>query len=145
MKAFAICYAATLVVMAGLDAVWLTAMAGPLYRAHLGALLLPRFNAVPAIAFYVIYGLGLVGLAGLPALAGKGWGFAATRGALLGFVAYATYDLTNQATRRGWSPTVTLADVTWGTLISAVAATGGYLIARKVLRLVSAPGGRAIR
>jgi len=51
-------------------------------------------------------------------------------GALLGFFAYATYDLTNLATLRGWSPTLAIVDMAWGTFITALAATGGWVIAR---------------
>jgi uncharacterized membrane protein len=43
-------------------------------------------------------------------------------GAVFGFVAYATYDLTNQATLKNWSTVLTIADLVWGTVLSAVAA-----------------------
>jgi len=121
--------------MLGLDAIWLSLTAGPLYRARLGALLLPQFAVAPAVVFYLLYALGLVVLAELPALAAGSWRFAATRGGLFGCVAYATYDLTNQATLRGWPTAVTLADMGWGTVLSAAAATGGYFIARARLRI----------
>ena len=130
MKIFALTYLATAFVMLGLDSIWLTLTAQPLYHARLGAMLLPTFNAGPAIVFYLIYTLGLVIFAGLPARAAASWRFAATRGGLLGGVAYATYDLTNQASLRGWSPVVTVADMCWGVTISACAATGGYVIVK---------------
>ena len=44
------------------------------------------------------------------------------RGALFGFVAYATYDLTNMATLRGWPTIVTIIDMAWGTFLSAAVA-----------------------
>jgi len=47
---------------------------------------------------------------------------AAARGALFGLVAYATYDLTNQATLRDWPWHLTLIDLCWGALASAAAA-----------------------
>ncbi len=131
MKTLALNYAATMLVLLALDAVWLTLTAAPLYHAQLGAMLLPTFRAGPAIAFYLLYGVGLVAFAGAPALAAGSWRFALTRGGLLGLVAYATYDLTNQATLRGWSEVVTLADLAWGTTLSATAATLGYLITRR--------------
>lgn len=130
MKTFAISYISTAVIMLGLDAIWLSLAAGPIYRARLGDMLLPRFEPLPTIVFYLVYVLGLVVLVVLPALSARSWEFALARGALLGFVAYATYDLTNQATLRGWSPVVTIADLIWGTTLSAVAATGSYLIVR---------------
>ena len=45
---------------------------------------------------------------------------------MLGFVAYATYDLTNQATLKVWSLKVTLADIGWGTVLTACAAAAGF-------------------
>ena len=132
MKTFATTYLATAFVMLGLDSLWLTLTSGPLYHARLGAILLPEFAVLPASAFYLIYVLGLVMLAGLPALAAGNWRYAATRGGMLGCCAYATYDLTNQATLKGWSTVVTLADMAWGTALSAAAATGAYVITRAV-------------
>ncbi len=133
MKTFALSYLSVAVIMLGLDAIWLSLTATPLYRAQLGSLMLPKPVITPAVLFYVLYVLGLVVLVVLPALTARSWGFALTRGALLGCVAYATYDLTNQATLRGWSTTLTLADLAWGTALSAAAATGAFFIVNAVL------------
>ena len=62
-----------------------------------------------------------------PALASGRWSTAIVAGAALGFVAYSTYDLTNQATLRGWPLTITLVDIAWGTIASGLAATISYL------------------
>ena len=40
-------------------------------------------------------------------------------GALFGFCVYAAYDLTNLATLRGWSLTVSLVDLAWGAAVTA--------------------------
>lgn len=128
--AYAIAFATTAVVFLGIDAVWLTLTAQRLYRPLIGDMLLERFNVFPAIAFYVLYTAGIVVFAVAPALATGRASTAAWHGALLGLVAYATYDLTNQATLRNWPVTVTVADLAWGTVLTAVAATAGYLAAR---------------
>ena len=47
-------------------------------------------------------------------------------------MAYATYDLTNQATLIVWSLKVTLPDLAWGTFLTAVAATTGLAASRFV-------------
>ena len=47
-------------------------------------------------------------------------------GALLGLVAYGTYDFTNLSTIRDWPLMVSLVDLAWGTSVSAVAALAGY-------------------
>jgi uncharacterized membrane protein len=128
MKTFALSYISAAIIMLGFDAIWLSLTATPLYRARLGSLMLDKPDFVPAVVFYVLYVVGVVVLVILPALTARSWEFALTRGALLGCVAYATYDLTNQATMRGWSPVITCADIVWGTLLTAAAATGGYLV-----------------
>ena len=74
-----------------------------------------------------MYIAGVVALAVLPAAReGAGLSRAALNGAMLGFVAYATYDLTNQATLKVWSWKITLADIAWGTFLTACAAAAGY-------------------
>jgi uncharacterized membrane protein len=106
-----------------LDAVWLTTMASRLYRPEIGHVMREDFDAWAAAAFYAVYLCGMVGFVVMPATSGRG---AAMRGALFGLVAYATYDLTNQATIRNWSWTVTLADLCWGTFATACAAAVAF-------------------
>ena len=129
-----IAYVATAVVFLALDAVWLTTMADRLYRPALGHLMLQQFAIGPALAFYAIYFTGVVVFAVAPALATGRWQLALGRGALLGLVAYATYDLTNQATLKDWSWHVTLADLVWGTLVTAVSAAAAFGITRRIAR-----------
>jgi uncharacterized membrane protein len=122
LRQFAIAYAAAAVVFLVLDAIWLTLMADRLYRPAIGHLMLERFALAPAAAFYAIYLAGVVVFAVSPALGSGRWLTALGLGALLGLMAYATYDLTNQATLKDWSWTVTIADLCWGTFVTAVAA-----------------------
>jgi uncharacterized membrane protein len=112
-----------------LDAVWLSQMFERLYKPALGALLAPGLRLDAAGAFYLMYVTGLVLLAVRPAvLAGGGPKAAALRGASLGAFAYATYDLTNQATLAVWPVHVTLIDIAWGTFASATASAVGALV-----------------
>lgn len=127
-KQVLIAYPATAVVFLALDAVWLTTMADRLYRPALGRLMLERFEVAPAVAFYAIYIAGVIAFAVLPGLESRRWTVALAFGALLGLVAYATYDLTNQATLRDWPWRVTAADLCWGTVVTAVAAAAGCRI-----------------
>jgi len=125
LKPALIAYASTAIVFLALDAIWLTTMADRLYRPALGRLMLDRFEVLPALAFYAVYLVGVVVFAVMPGLESRRWTSALGLGALLGFVAYATYDLTNQATLRDWPWRVTLADLCWGTFVTAVAAAAG--------------------
>jgi uncharacterized membrane protein len=131
---YLVAYVASMIVFLGLDAVWLSLMGPRLYRPILGDMLAQKLNAPAAIAFYAIYGLGVVVLAVAPALRENAGGKAALSGAVLGFVAYATYDLTNQATLRVWSTRLTLADMAWGAALTALAAYAGVQAARLVAR-----------
>jgi uncharacterized membrane protein len=127
-------YAGAMLVFLGLDAIWLTIMSNRLYRQVLGDMLAEKLNVTAAIAFYLVYGLGIVILAIAPALREASGLRAALNGAALGLVAYATYDLTNQATLRIWSTRLTLVDIVWGAALTAVAAYAGFHAARLVAR-----------
>ncbi len=132
MKTVVIAYCATLFAFVGLDFIWLSVAGDRLYRPILKDILLDSFRPAPAAFFYLLFAAGLVILAVRPALDQSSLRLAASNGALLGFFAYATYDLTNQATLRNWSTSLTLADLAWGTALSAAAATLGYLVARSL-------------
>jgi uncharacterized membrane protein len=132
MIAYLAAYLATALAFVGADAVWLS-LAGPrLYRPVLGPLLAERPNIGAAIAFYLIYTAGVVVLAVAPALRTGQTRTAALSGLVLGVVAYATYDLTNQATLRMWSTRLSVIDMAWGGVLTAAAAAVGFLAARRV-------------
>jgi len=82
--------------------------------------------------FYLIYTIGIVVFAISPALGTGRWSPAGLRGLFLGLFGYSVYDLTNQATLRDWPISVAIADLIWGTLLTAVAAVAGSLAARAV-------------
>ncbi len=115
----------TALVLLPIDAVWLTVMAQPFYRVHIGHLLAPDFAVAPAVAFYLLYVTGIVALAQRGA---ADWREAGLRGAMLGLVAYGTYDLTNQATLLGWPTIVTVVDLVWGTFLTATGAALGFVL-----------------
>jgi uncharacterized membrane protein len=115
-----------------IDLVWLSVMADRLYRPALGDMLKPRPELLPAAIFYLLYPIGLLVFVVLPAQGEASPLRALITGALFGCVTYATYDLTNQATLRNWSTTLTLADVCWGSCLAAVSAVIGYLVAHRL-------------
>ena len=117
-------------VMGVLDAIWLNLAMERLYRPVLGEILADDLNVAAAAAFYLVYLLGVVVLAVAPALKAGSLRRAAVNGAVFGLVAYATYDLTNQATLKAWTTRITIADIGWGTFLSACAATSGYFAYR---------------
>jgi uncharacterized membrane protein len=106
----------------GLDAVWLSTMADRLYRPAIGHLMQAQFDPWAALVFYVLYLVGLVHFAVRPGLQAASPRVAWASGALLGLVAYGTYDLTNQATLKDWPWVVTLTDLAWGAFVTGAAA-----------------------
>lgn len=122
MKRFVIAYIATMVFFLAIDAVWLSTMADRLYRPLLGDLLAPQFRLVPAVLFYMIYCAALSFFAVLPGLDQRRLVVALRNGAFFGLAAYGTYDLTNQATLVTWPTTLTIADLIWGSVLSAATA-----------------------
>jgi uncharacterized membrane protein len=65
-------------------------------------------------------------------LGSTGTAGAARRGAALGLVVYATYDLTNWAVLRGWPAYLVPIDVVWGVVLTASAASVGKLTQRRL-------------
>ncbi|MDU8945949.1 DUF2177 family protein [Ovoidimarina sediminis] len=111
------------------DAIMLSRVMGPLFREHLGDSLLEGIRMPAALGFYLVYLFGMVWFAGLPGLR-EGVGVAALNGAILGLVAYGTYELTSWAVMRDWHPSMVAADMIWGATVTAVSVTVGVLIAR---------------
>jgi uncharacterized membrane protein len=125
MKRALLSYAGVLLVMLVLDALWLGVVARDWYQAGIGPLMRqPPWWGV-AVLFYLVYAVGITWFGVWPQRDG-GPGPVLLQAALFGFFAYATYDLTNLATLRGWPVGLAVADMAWGTLISALAALGGW-------------------
>ena len=131
---YAAAYLATLVVFFLADMVWLGTMVSRLYRPAMGDILLPEVNLSPAITFYLLYPIGLVIFAVVPALRNESVFTALALGVLFGFFSYATYDLTNQATLRHWSAILTVADIAWGSTLGGISAASALWAVTKLFQ-----------
>lgn len=130
LRALLFAYVASLAAFLALDALWLGSMYERLYKPSIGALLRDTPAMAPAALFYLLYALGLTVLVIATAPAGSSIFRAMGLGAVLGLVAYGTYDLSNYATLRGWPLLLTIADMAWGTFATALAAGAGLWAAR---------------
>ena len=119
-------FVGTMLALLAVDAVWLGLLMGPTYHTYIGDLTLAEPKLLPAALFYLLYPVGLLVFAVVPALRKHDWRAALVLGGLLGLVAYGTYDLSNLATLRGWAWQLTVIDMAWGTFLSALAACAGY-------------------
>lgn len=130
MKSYFVAYLAGLAAMGVLDFAWLRTMVPLVYRPHLGELLLEKPVLWAAAAFYLLYPVGIVLFAVAPGLRANSLSMTLMLGAALGLFAYMTYDLTNMATVRGWSVTITAFDMLWGAALTSTCAGIGYLVAK---------------
>ena len=133
MLKYAIAYVSTAIIFFILDLIWLSIMATNFYRARIPDIMATDVNYVAAVLFYLMFVAGVVIFAVGPALESGRWSVALIYGALFGFMAYGTYDLTSQATLKQWSTAVTIVDMTWGTFVSGSAASLGYFVTSWVL------------
>jgi uncharacterized membrane protein len=131
---YVVAYIAAAIVFLAMDAAWLTVMGARLYKPALGSLMLDKPSIAPAALFYIVYIFGVIYFCVAPALRTGRWSTAATNAMVLGLCAYATYDLTNQATLRIWSVRVTVSDLVWGMIVTTSAASAGFFASRWIVK-----------
>tara|TARA_B100001964_G_C14006553_1_gene497402 strand:- start:167 stop:520 length:354 start_codon:yes stop_codon:yes gene_type:complete len=114
-----------------LDFLWFSFSYPLLYKKGIGHLMADKVDMFPAVLFYIVFAFGLYVFVLKPGFAQQ---FSVTRvlllGMLLGFLAYATYNFTNQATLKDWPILVTIVDSIWGAVVSGVTATLVYVLTR---------------
>lgn len=125
MTKYFVAYGATLALMVALDLLWLGVIAKPLYQQGIGHLMAESPKIGVAVLFYALYAAGLVYFAIAAHPPGDAWSKTLLSAALFGFIAYATYDLTNLATLKGWPVGMSLIDIAWGVAVSTVSAAAG--------------------
>lgn len=131
MTAYLASFAATMAAVMALDLLWLGVLARDFYRSRLSHLMSPEVYWPAAILFYAVYAAGILYFAAAPSLErGELFG-AALNGALLGFLVYAVYDLTNMAVLRDWPAGLSLLDVLWGAILTSACSCIGFLVLRR--------------
>lgn len=113
-------------VMLVLDLLWLGVVGKPIYDEALGDLRAKETVLVAAGLFYLQYVLVVTLFASLPSVTVSQ---AAKRGAGVGWLAYATYELTNWAVIEGWPASIVAIDIIWGVVLTSLVAAAGRLAA----------------
>lgn len=113
------------------DAIWLGVLMSDYYRAQLGDMMREDVRLDIAALFYMFYTVGVVIFAVKPAYMAQRFKVAVLHGALFGFLAYGTYDVTNMATLDGWPVMMSVYDVMWGTFVTMISACAGYILLQK--------------
>jgi uncharacterized membrane protein len=121
-------YLIAFIVFLIIDAIWLTLVAKTFYRNQIGFLMKANPNYLAAIIFYLLFIVGLVYFVIQPGVDANSIGKILLGGVLFGLITYATYDLTNLATLKGWPITVTIVDLIWGTFLSTSVAVITYYV-----------------
>lgn len=128
IKKLVLSYFLTAMVFFAIDMLWLGFIAKNLYAKHLGDFLSDKVNWTAAISFYLLFIVGIFIFVIIPAVEKESWVRSMLLGGLFGFIAYATYDLTNMATIKDWPLTIVIIDMIWGFVLTATVSVSGYFI-----------------
>ena len=123
-------FIATAAIFLVVDAVMLSLVMRPLFERHIGDQLLDDIRIVPAALFYLCFIAGVIWLVSLPALRAGVPLQALIGGAVIGAMAYGTYEFTSFAVMKNWHWTMVAADVAWGTVLTGFSAWAGVVITR---------------
>ncbi|CRX37943.1 DUF2177 family protein [Estrella lausannensis] len=121
LKVYLFSFFIIMISMLVIDGIWLAVMFKRFYAHQIGSLLKESVSLLPALLFYVLYGVALSALVVAPALKhNTGYLEVLMLGALFGMVTYGTYDLSNLATLKNWPWIVTVVDIAWGSVLAGL-------------------------
>ena len=123
-------YISTAIVFLALDVVMLKKVMYPLFSANIGPMMLEDLRMGPAAVFYLFYVVGVVWFVSIPALNVGSIAQAFFAGAVLGALAYGTYEFTNFATLKGWTAQMVMVDVIWGAVLTGTSAAVGVAVTK---------------
>lgn len=129
---YLISYVLTFIVFLAIDMLWLGVVAKNIYQKHMGHLMAENINWPAAFAFYILFIAGIFVFVIMPAVEKESMTRAIMLGAFFGLITYATYDLTNLATLRGFPASIVWIDLLWGTFLTAIVSATGYRIVMKI-------------
>ena len=130
IKSIILSYLLTFLFFLIVDMLWLGVIAKNIYQKYLGGFLTDNVNWTTAVVFYFIFVVGISIFVIYPSVNNGSVYQAILMGALFGFFTYATYDLTNLATLKGWPLPIVFIDIIWGSVLSAVVSLSGFYIVK---------------
>ncbi|WP_421694574.1 DUF2177 family protein [Aestuariivirga sp.] len=116
-----------------IDMIWLLWLGRSFYVSEIGDLLRQPPNFGAAGAFYALYVTGLMIMVIWPAVHAQSVTQGLLYGALLGLIAYGTYDLTNLSVMKGFTTKIALIDLAWGTVLTGSVAALTVLVGTRLL------------
>ncbi len=123
-------YLVSLAAFFAIDMFWLGLVARSFYQQYLGFLLAPSPNWLVAAIFYLLFIAGILFFVVVPGLERDSFKATLLRAALFGLITYATYDLTNLATLKDWPVLLTVVDMIWGTVLSVLVSSVGFMVGK---------------
>ena len=116
-----------------IDIIWLSFSVKSFYGPRIGHLFADKPVIWAAAMFYIIYVFGLGVVIIEPSINFEDTSKFLFKAFMFGLVAYGTYNLTNMATVKGWSPSVVFVDMIWGGSLTAFSSYYGIFLAKKLL------------
>lgn len=120
-------FVAAFVSLISLDALWILIIAKKFYATQIGHLFREQVIWWPLVIFYLLYSFGIVYFVINSATDLK---TVILKGALLGLIAYMTYDLVNYSTFSGFTLKVMAIDLFWGVFITTIASVVGFYLSK---------------
>ena len=116
-----------------IDIIWLSFSVKSFYGPRIGHLFTDKPVMWAAAMFYIVYVFGLSVVIIEPYINFEDTLNFLFKAFMFGFVAYGTYNLTNMAALKNWSPSVVFVDMFWGASLTAFSSYYGILLAKKLL------------
>lgn len=126
-------YLVSLAAFLAIDMLWLGLVARSFYQQQLGFIMAPSVNWFAAAIFYLLFIVGILFFVVVPGLERNSLKATLLRAALFGLITYATYDLTNLATLKDWPVLLTLVDLIWGTVLSILVSSVGFVVGKRLI------------
>ena len=136
LKCFLLATLLTSLIFLVIDVIWLSFATKSFYRPLIGNLLTEKPVLWAAALFYILYVFGVAVVVIQPCIHDTSILKTIYIGFVFGLVAYGTYNLTNMAVLKGWSPTVAFVDMFWGGSLTAFSAGSGLFFAKRILNIV---------
>lgn len=125
-------YIFMLTIYVAVDFIWISLFMQPYFTANLGHLLRESvgtsFLITYGSVFFVFYVLGLYWFGVRAGISSNSALTATLSGGFLGFLAYGTYGLTNYIFFKDYPISITILDITWGSVLGGAVSLCGYLI-----------------
>jgi uncharacterized membrane protein len=102
----------------------------PLFQSNIPELLKEQPNLAAAAFFYLFYVAGVYWFGTLAGIRSGSVVTAILSGSFLGLLAYATYEVTNFSTLKGWTLEMVVLDTVWGGVLGGLTAAVGFYVNR---------------